>query len=281
MVKQKLEHKKSLFSIVMSLLVYLAAGLTFLTIMAIVGYILVKGIPYITPSLFAWTYTSENVSLLPAFINTLFIVIVTLIVALPMGIGGAIYLVEYAKQNNRFIWLIRLTAETLTGIPSIVYGLFGAIFFVKFCHLGLSLLSGSLTLAIMVLPIILRTTEEALVMVPNSYREGSYGLGAGKLRTIMQVVLPAAMPGILSGVILSIGRIVGESAALIFTAGTVAKVAMATSDSARSLAVHMYVISGEGLFLHQTYATAVVLLFIVIGLNLLAEAAVKFLNREH
>lgn len=267
-------------SLVMFVLVMLSALFSVATLAFIVIYILVKGVPQLSPELFAWTYTTENVSMLPALINTLLMAVIALVVALPIGIGAAIYLVEYAKKGSKFVGLVRLTAETLTGIPSIIYGLFGAIFFVKFLHLGMSLLSGALTLAIMVLPVVLRTTEEALKMVPDSYREGSFGLGAGKLRTISQVVLPSAIPGIMSGVILSIGRIVGESAALIFTAGTIAEVAGNVLSSGRTLAVHMYVLSGEGLYMNQTYATAVVLLFLAIILNFAAEAVARFLRKD-
>ena len=255
---QSLRHRPG--SLAWYILVHAGALFSVATLAFIVVYILINGIPNLTPELFSLHYDSENVSMLPALINTLFMAVIALVLALPIGIGAAIYLVEYAKKGSRFVGLVRLTAETLTGIPSIIYGLFGSIFFVKFCNMGLSLLSGSLTLAIMVLPVILRTTEEALKMVPDSYREGSFGLGAGKLRTISQVVLPSAIPGIVSGVILSIGRIVGESAALIFTAGTIAEVASSVFASSRTLAVHMYVLSGEGLYMNQTFATAVVLL---------------------
>ena len=262
------------------ILVHAGALFSVATLAFIVVYILINGIPNLTPELFSIHYDSENVSMLPALINTLFMAVIALVLALPMGIGAAIYLVEYAKKGSRFVGLVRLTAETLTGIPSIIYGLFGSIFFVKFCNMGLSLLSGSLTLAIMVLPVILRTTEEALKMVPDSYREGSFGLGAGKLRTISQVVLPSAIPGIVSGVILSIGRIVGESAALIFTAGTIAEVASSVFASSRTLAVHMYVLSGEGLYMNQTFATAVVLLLLAIILNFAAEFVAKLLRKD-
>lgn len=262
------------------ILVHAGALFSVATLAFIVVYILINGIPNLTPELFSLHYDSENVSMLPALINTLFMAVIALVLALPIGIGAAIYLVEYAKKGSRFVGLVRLTAETLTGIPSIIYGLFGSIFFVKFCNMGLSLLSGSLTLAIMVLPVILRTTEEALKMVPDSYREGSFGLGAGKLRTISQVVLPSAIPGIVSGVILSIGRIVGESAALIFTAGTIAEVASSVFASSRTLAVHMYVLSGEGLYMNQTFATAVVLLLLAIILNFAAEFVAKLLRKD-
>lgn len=275
---QSLRHRPG--SMAWYLLVHAGALFSVAALAFIVFYILINGIPNLTPELFSLHYDSENVSMLPALINTLFMAVIALVLALPIGIGAAIYLVEYAKKGSRFVGLVRLTAETLTGIPSIIYGLFGSIFFVKFCNMGLSLLSGSLTLAIMVLPVILRTTEESLKMVPDSYREGSFGLGAGKLRTISQVVLPSAIPGIVSGVILSIGRIVGESAALIFTAGTIAEVASSVFASSRTLAVHMYVLSGEGLYMNQTFATAVVLLLLAIILNFAAEFVAKLLRKD-
>ena len=275
---QSLRHRPG--SLAWYILVHAGALFSVATLAFIVVYILINGIPNMTPELFSLHYDSENVSMLPALINTLFMAVIALVLALPIGIGAAIYLVEYAKKGSRFVGLVRLTAETLTGIPSIIYGLFGSIFFVKFCNMGLSLLSGSLTLAIMVLPVILRTTEESLKMVPDSYREGSFGLGAGKLRTISQVVLPSAIPGIVSGVILSIGRIVGESAALIFTAGTIAEVASSVFASSRTLAVHMYVLSGEGLYMNQTFATAVVLLLLAIILNFAAEFVAKLLRKD-
>lgn len=267
-------------SLILFLLVCLAALITAAALLFVVGYILVKGIPHLTPSLFEWKYTTENVSLMPALINTLFMTVLALLFAVPVGIGAAIYLTEYAGRGNKLVNLVRITAETLSGIPSIVYGLFGSLFFVKALHMGLSLLSGALTLSIMILPLIMRTTEEALLAVPDSYREGSFGLGAGRLRTVARVVLPSAIPGILSGVILGIGRIVGESAALIFTAGTVAEVANSLFDSTRTLAVHMYSISGEGLYLDETYATAVVLLVVVIAINALSSVVAKKLSKN-
>lgn len=261
--------------------VYLATGVVAGAFLFVIGYILFKGLPYLELSLFSWEYTSSNVSMMPAIVNTLFLIGLTLLCAIPVGVGTAIYLTEYAQKGNRLVALIRLSTETLLGIPSIIYGLFGALCFVKFFGLGLSLIAGVFTLSIMVLPLIIRTTEEALLSVPDSYREGSFALGAGKLRTIFQVVLPSAFPGIFSGVILATGRMMGESAALIFTAGTVAEVASSLSSSARSLAVHMYVISGEGLSIHQTYATAVVLLGIVILINLLSEWVLTRLGGRH
>lgn len=265
---------------VLRMLVYAGAGFTAAALVLLVGYILVRGIPNLRPSLFAWKYTTENVSLLPALINTVLMTALSLLIAVPLGIGSAIYLAEYARRGSRLVRLIRITAETLSGIPSIIYGLFGQLFFVAALGLGLSLLSGAMTLSIMILPLVMRTTEEALLAVPDSYREGSFGLGAGRLRTVFRVVLPSAVPGILAGVILGIGRIVGETAALLYTAGSVAEVPKSLFHSARTLSVHMYALSGEGLYLEQSYATAVVLLVIVIGINALSATLAKRIARR-
>ena len=281
-LKQRFASRKhDPVSLILFGFVYLAAFVSFLMIAFIISYILVKGVPHLNKGLFSLTYTTDNVSLLPALINTVFITILTLLIAVPIGIGGSIYLTEYAKRDNPIVNIIRIATETLSGIPSIIYGLFGALFFVKYAHFGLSLLSGAVTLSIMILPLIMKTTEEALLSVPNSYREGAFALGAGKLRTILKIVLPSAMPGIFPGVILAIGRIIGESAALIFTAGTVAEVAKSVFSSSRTLAVHMYAISGEGLYINQTYATAVVLLILVIGINFLSGLIAKRLGSEN
>lgn len=264
-------------SLLIRLVTYLAAFITVASLGFLIIYILVRGVPYLTPSLFAWEYNSDNVSMLPSLINTVLLTLLALIFAAPLGIFAAIYMVEYAKRGNKIVKVVRITAETLSGIPSIVYGLFGMLFFVTACHMQLSILSGSLTVAIMVLPTIMRTTEEALMAVPDSFREGSFGLGAGKLRTVFQVVLPSAVPGILSGVILAIGRIVGETAALIYTAGTMAKVPKGLFGSARTLSVHMYMLSGEGFNTNQAYATAVVLLVLVVLINMLSKVAANHL----
>lgn len=213
--------------------------------------------------------------MMPAIINTVFMTVMALLIAVPLGIFSAVYLVEYAKRGNRFVNVIRLTTETLSGIPSIVYGLFGMLFFVTALRWGYSILAGAFTLSVMVLPSIMRTTEEALKSVPDSYREGSFGLGAGKLRTVFRIVLPAAVPGILAGVILAVGRIAGETAALIYTAGTVAQVPSDVFGSGRTLAVHMYNLSSEGLHMDESYATAVVLLVLVVGINALSGFAAK------
>ncbi len=272
-------NKARLQAIILRTLVWLSAAVTLSMLAFIVIYILAKGLPNIKPSLFAWDYTSDNASLTPALINTVIMTSLTLIVAVPLGVGSAIYLNEYAKRGNKLVGIIRMTTETLSGIPSIVYGLFGYLFFVVALGWGYSILAGAMTMAIMVLPIIMRTSEEALKTVPDSYREGSFGLGAGKLRTIAKIVLPAAMPGILAGIILGIGRIVGETAALIFTAGTVAKVPSSLFSSGRTLAIHMYALWNEGMSTEQSYATAVILLILVIGINSLSEYIARKLTR--
>ncbi len=260
----------------LALLTWSAAILTIGTLLFLVGFVLIKGLPHIKPSLFALTYNSVNVSLLPALISTVMMTALSLAFAVPLGVFAAIYLVEYAKRSNKAVVLVRMTTETLSGIPSIVYGLFGLLFFVTFLGWGFSLLAGAFTLAIMILPLIMRSSEEALKSVPDSYREGAFGLGAGKLRTVFNIVLPSAMPGILAGIILAVGRIVGETAALIYTAGTVAQIPLSPMQSARTLSVHMYALSSEGLHTQEAYATAVVLLLVVILIN---AAAAKIARR--
>lgn len=274
-----LSWRKHPGSLILFLLVMLATLLTFAVLIFLIAYILIRGIPHITPELFSLTYTSENASLMPALINTIVMVLLSLLLAVPIGIFAAIYLVEYAKKGNKLIGLVRVTAETLSGIPSIVYGLFGMLFFVTTMDWGYSMLAGAFTLAIMILPLIMRTTEEALMAVPDSFREGSFGLGAGRLRTVFRIVLPSAIPGILAGVILAIGRIVGETAALMYTSGTVAKVPN-LMGSGRTLAVHMYVLSSEGLHVDQASATAVILLIIVVGINALSAFVAKTLTKK-
>ncbi|OLA84974.1 MAG: phosphate ABC transporter, permease protein PstA [Roseburia sp. 40_7] len=269
--KKLMSYKKHPGSFLLLLLVLASAVLTVGVLLYLIAYILIHGVPYLTPDLFAPEYNSDNVSLVPALVNTIFMTALALLIAVPLGIGAAIYLAEYAKRGNRLVRLIRLMAETLQGIPSIIYGLFGMLFFVTALKIGYSLLAGAATLAIMVLPVVMRTTEEALLSVPDMYREGSFGLGAGKLRTVFRVVLPSAIPGILSGVILATGRIVGETAALIYTAGTAPQIAGSLFDSGRTLAVHMYSLSREGLHVDQSYATAVVLLVIVLLMNSLSS----------
>ena len=280
-LKNRIEvYKYHPFSFLLRLLMVVATIFTVGITVCLVGYILVKGIPNLTPEQFAREYNTENVSMLPAIINTVLMVILVLIFAVPIGVGAAIYLVEYAKKGNKLVKIVRVTTETLQGIPSIVYGLFGYLFFAVFFGWGYTFLGGALTLAIMILPLIMRTTEEALLSVPDSFREGSFGLGAGKLRTIFKIILPSAIPGIVAGVILGIGRVVGETAALMFTAGTIAKVPGSLMDSGRTLAVHMYALLSEGLYMDQAYASAVVLMVLVLLINACSGWIAKKLTKR-
>lgn len=268
-------------SFILRCLVCLGAFLTAAVVVFVIGYILWQGVPNLTmPGLFAWEYNGENQSMTPAIINTLLMVVLTLLLAVPIGVSAAIYLVEYSKKGSRIVKLIRLAVETLSGIPSIVYGLFGFLVFVISLGWSYTMLAGVITMAIMILPLIIRTTEEALMTVPNSFREGSFGLGAGKLRTLFRIVLPTAMPGILAGMILAVGRIVGESAALIFTSGTNPVVATSLFSSAGTLSVHLYALLNEGLYTEQAYAVATVLLFLVVGINALSSYAAKRLTAK-
>ena len=271
-LKTYLKHP---FSFIMLLLICLAALITVASIIFIIIYILENGIPNLAPDLFSINYNSKNQSMLPSIINTVYITFFTLLCAVPIGIFSALYLVEYAKRGSKLVKIIRITTETLAGIPSIVFGLFGFLAFVLALGWGYSMIAGILTLTMMVLPTIIRTTEESLLSVPDSYREGSFGLGAGKLRTIFRIILPSAVPGILSGIILAIGRIVGETAALIYTSGTVAEMSTSLMDSARTLSVHLYCLLSEGLFTNQAYATAVILLALVVGINALSNFTAK------
>ncbi len=274
----------------LKLLVHAAALFTFSIVAFILVYILIKGLPQILieiqnlfqglPSLFNLEYNSDNASLMPAVFNTLIMIAISISISSILGIGAAIYLVEYAKSDNKLVGIIQLTSETLSGIPSIIYGLFGWIFFVAYVGFGFSLLSGILTISIMILPLIIRSTEEALKAVPQSYREASYGLGAAKLRTIFLIVLPAAANGILAGVILAIGRIIGETAALIYTSGTTTNLATnPMTTGGRTLSVHMYMLTSEGTHFPQAYATAAILLIVILAINGLSNILAKSLMK--
>lgn len=283
-MEKNISHKKTfnaakLQSVLLRFMVRFAAVFTAAVLVCIIVYILIKGVPNLSPDLFALEYNSENVSLFPALVNTVTMTLVSLLIAVPLGVFSAVYLVEYAKRGNKLVTAVRITTETLSGIPSIVYGLFGSLLFVAKLKWGYSMLAGAFTLAIMILPLIMRTTEEALKSVPDSYREGSFGLGAGKLRTVFRIVLPSAVPGILAGVILAVGRIVGETAALIFTAGTVAQIPKNLMGSGRTLSVHLYALWNEGLAAEQAYATAVVLLVIVVLINAASSLIAKKISK--
>ena len=273
------EYSKHPVSFFVLMLVIISSIITVGTIVFIIIYILTNGVKNLNSDLFALKFSSDNQSMLPSIFNTLYLTILTLLIAVPIGVFSAVFLVEYSRKNSKFVKLIRITNETLAGIPSIVYGLFGYLAFVVSVKWGYSLIAGVLTLAVMVLPVIIRTTEESLLAVDNSYREGSYGLGAGKLRTIFKIVLPNAVPGILSGVILAIGRIVGETAALIYTAGTVPDAATKLTSSSRTLSVHLYCLLNEGLYTDEAYATAVVLLGLVLVINGLSSLLAKKISK--
>jgi phosphate transport system permease protein len=260
----------------LGLAIWLCAGLTVAVLLIILGYILIGGIPHISWSFLTDVYkeSTDEKGILPMIINTVYLIVLTLLIAVPIGISTAIYLTQYARQG-RLVRIIRFATETLSGIPSIIYGLFGFALFVSLLDFGYSLLAGAMTLAIMVLPTIIRTTEESLLAVPQQYREGGLALGAGKLRVIISIILPCAMPGILTAIILSVGRIVGESAALMFTAGLVTNMPDGVFShimaSGRSLTLHLYQLAMRGESLGQTFATGSVLLIIVFILNRLTK----------
>lgn len=275
MMKKLKEYANRPLSFIVYLLIILSAVIAGAVVLLIIGYIIIKGVPNLKPELFALKYTSKNQSMLPSIINTVYITFLTLLISVPVGVFSAIYLAEYANKKSKLVRLINIANETLAGIPSIVYGLFGFLAFVISQKWGYSLIAGVITLAIMVLPVIIRTSQEALLGVDMSFREASYGLGAGKLRTVFKIVLPSATPGILSGIILAIGRIVGETAALIYTAGTVPDAAASLTSSARTVSVHLYCLLNEGLFTEQAYATAVVLVVFVVIINTLSNLLAK------
>ena len=274
------EYKKHPKSLVIMILVMLSAVFAVGILLFLMIYILANGIPHLTAEQFEWKYTPENQSMMPAIINTLTMTVLTLLIAVPVGIFAAVYLVEYAKRGNKLVKIIRVTTETLSGIPSIVYGLFGFLLFNMQLGWQYAMLRGIITLAIMILPLIIRTTEEALLAVPDSYREGSYGLGAGKMRTVFRIILPAAIPGIMSGVILAIGRIVGESAALIYTSGTFRSTPSGIWDSSATLTVHMYVQSNEGLHVNQAFASGVILLALTFLINLASDLIERHIQKK-
>ena len=252
---------------IIKFLVYFFSFLTFGSLLFVIGFIFLNGLGSLSLDMFAWNYTTDNVSMMPSIITTFVVVILALLLAAPIGIFTAFYLIEYADKDNKMVNVVRTATDTLSGIPSIVYGLFGMLFFVVFLGFQYSLIAGVLTSVIMVLPVIIRSTEEALLAVNDSLREGSFALGAGKLRTVFRVVLPVAMPGILSGIILGVGRIVGETAALMYTLGTSTNLPTDFFQSGRTLALHMYVLASEGLHVQESYATGVVLIIIVLIIN--------------
>jgi phosphate transport system permease protein len=265
---------------ILKALIYFFSGLTIAFLGWIIIFVLMKGLPHITLDFLTTEYKGSSKGILPMIISTVYMIILSLAIATPIGIGSAIYLNEYAKQG-RLVAVMRFATESLAGIPSIIYGLFGFAFFVTALHMRFSILAGALTISILILPVIIRTTEEALKTVPISYREGSLALGASKLETILRVTLPSAIPGITVAVILSIGRVVGETAVLIFTAGTAIRgVNVDIFDPSRTIAVHLYMLAKEGMAPEQAYATAAVLIILVGGLNLIAQVISDKLKKK-
>lgn len=276
--------KRNVYVWTMRFLMWLAAGITAALTVFLLGYVLIKGLPNISWELLSTkpSYLRGTVGILPDILNTLYMILATLLFVLPLGVGAAVYLTEYAT-NKRLVGIIEYAAETLSGIPSIIYGLFGSLFFCLFLDLDKSLLAGSLTLVIMNLPTIMRTTQESLKTVPQSYREGAFGLGAGKWRVIRTVVLPNCLEGVITGCILSVGRIAGESAALLFTAGfahTLGNFFTALSASGATLTVALYVYATEDGNFEAAFAIAAILMILTLLINLSATLIGKFFERK-
>lgn len=262
-------------------LLWLFAGITVFMLVFILGFIFLKGFRKINITFLTADYSpSGDGGILPMIISTLYSVVLSIVVATPIGVLAAVYLQEYAKQG-KLVKIIRFATESLSGIPSIVYGLFGSIFFVDVLGFGYSILAGSLTVSIIILPVIIRTTEESLKSVPKFYREASLGLGATKFQTLYKVIVPSALPGVLSGVILSIGRVVGESAAILLTAGTVAKMAKSIMSSSRTLTVHAYLVTKEAGDIEQAAAVCIVLIVIILVLNTIAKLITKKFSKAN
>lgn len=280
-----LSLKRKMSNAIIKTALYLCAGITVALLAGLIGYIFYRGVGSISWNLLSTSPSAlkGTIGILPNILNTLYVILASLVLVLPLGIGAAVYLNEYAS-NRKIVWLIEFTTETLTGIPSILYGLFGMLFFVQFCNLQTSLIAGSLTLVIMILPTIVRTTQESLKTVPPSYREGALGLGATKWYVIRTIVLPSSIDGIVTGCILSIGRIVGESAALLFTAGigtVVAKnVFSAMSRSGGTLSVALYVYVFERGEFDVGFAIAAILMVLVLVINLTAKQVNKKLKKK-
>ena len=285
-MQDKISTKRKVKCAILNILMYLSAGIICLILHGLIGYILYRGLPHISlefltskPSLIR-----ETVGILPNILNTIYIILITLVIVLPIGVGAAIYLNEYA-ENKKVVRIIELATETLSGIPSIIYGLVGMLIFVQFFSLGTSLLAGSLTLVIMTLPTVIRTTQESLKTVPQGYREGSLALGAGKWYMIRTVVLPSAIDGIVTGCILSIGRIVGESAALLFTAGMANEVlgivdAIKPGNAGSSLTVALYMYAKERGEFEIAFAIAAILLVLTFVINISAKLTATMLKKK-
>jgi len=281
--RAKLKQAREFKDNVLRVFIWLAAALTVGFLFWIIWYILSNGLRHVDWAFVTdnYTRTGDEHGIFPMIVSTIYMVVASIAVAAPMGIMTAIYLTEYAKVGSKLVKVIRFCTESLAGIPSIIFGLFGMTFFVVILGLGFSILSGALTLSILILPVIIRTTEEALMAVPQTYREGSYGLGASKIYTIWRLILPSAIPGILTSVILSIGRVIGESAPVFLTAGMVARVPDSLLDSGRTLTVHLYKLTTELFTIeewNQAYGTATVLIVVVLLINMVTKLIAKRFN---
>ncbi|MCI8805567.1 MAG: phosphate ABC transporter permease PstA [Clostridiales bacterium] len=285
-MEEKISLKRKIYCFMFNMLMYISAGLICMLLAGSIGYILYRGVPYITWELLSTkpSLIRETAGILPNILNTIYIVLITLIIVLPLGVGAAVYLTEYAK-NKRVVKIIELAAETLAGIPSIIYGLVGMLIFVQFCSLETSIIAGALTLVIMTLPTIIRTTQESLKTVPQSYREGSLGLGSGKWHMIRTVVIPSAIDGIITGCILSVGRIVGESAALLFTAGMANEIigffeALEPGKAGSTLTVSLYIYAKERGEFNIAFAIASILLILTFLINFAAKSTAEKLKQK-
>jgi len=250
-------------------------------LVGIIGYIMIKGISSISLDFILKSPSKAGKAggISTTIVSTLYLTVMSLLIAVPVGVGSSIYLEEYARSKSKFARLVNLTSETLAGIPSIIFGLFGFVFFVIFLGMGWSILSGSLTLAIMILPTITRTAQEAILTVPHEYRENSLALGASKWQTIRKVILPSALPGIMTGIILSVGRAVGETAALILTAGSSLGMPLSPADPARTMSVHLYILAMEGISMERAFGTAFLIVVLIIIINYLATLSINKLTQ--
>ena len=284
MLRKKMSFERRLYIGTMKLLMWISAGLTCALVLFLIAYVLYKGIPNISWELISTSpsYLSGKIGILPDILNTIYIVLATLVYVIPLGVGAAIYLTEYA-QNKRIVGIIEYAAETLSGIPSIIYGLVGMLFFCQFLDMQTSLMAGAFTLVVMNLPTIMRTTQESLKTVPQSYREGAFGLGAGKWRTIRTVVLPSCVDGVITGCILSVGRIIGESAALLFTAGfapSLNNIVDGLGSAGATLTVALYVYAKEQGEFGVAFAIAAILLILTLVINLIATFVGKYFAKR-
>lgn len=269
-------HKERLLTVLLWFSALIIVGI----LATIIGYVMVKGISAVNLDFILQppTRAGKEGGISTTIVGTVYLTLVALVMAVPLGVGTALYLEEYANRTSKFAYVVNLTAETLAGIPSIIFGLFGFVFFVIFLGLGWSILSGGMTLAIMILPTITRTAQEAILTVPDEYRENSLALGASKWQTIRKIIIPSSVPGIMTGIILSTGRAVGETAAIILTAGSSLGMPLALTDPARTMSVHLYMLAMEGISMERAFGTAFLIIVLIIIINFLANLSLRYLS---